>query len=38
MLEQANSDAIRFYTERQESKRLKKKNIKRLRNKSDQLI
>lgn len=33
MLEQADSDVMRFYTERQESKKLKKKNIKRLRNK-----
>lgn len=38
MLEQANSDTMRFYTERQESKKLKKKNIKRLRNKCDKLI
>lgn len=38
MLEQANSDVMRFYTERQEGKKLKKKNIKRLRNKSDKLI
>lgn len=38
MLEQADSAVMRFYTERQESKKLKKKNIKRLRNKSDKLI
>lgn len=38
MLEQADSDVMRFYTERQKSKKLQKKIIKRLRNKSDKLI
>lgn len=37
MSEQADSDVMRFYTERQK-KKLKKKNIKRLKNKSDKLI
>lgn len=38
MSEQADSDVMRFYTERQKSIKLKKKDIKRLRNKSDKLI